>query len=150
MSTPILRITRKANGDYWLHVIAPSGHKASIPLTIHAAPADASDTESVIAEVAELDAPPAAAGSDTPITNGDGVLIMCLDICTPATLAAMHIDHLRYITTHSHSGDTYGCFEIIQQDADDILAHLTHSHFGGDQTNAMNYIQKIEPHHMPF
>lgn len=78
------------------------------------------------------------------------LLELCLDICTPATLAALWHDHTNYIAAHQEetSGERWGAMDLIQQDADLIHLHLTEEHFKGDAAAAQKYIDGIN--HIPF
>jgi hypothetical protein len=78
------------------------------------------------------------------------LLELCLDICTPATLAALWHDHTNYIAAHQNSegNEQWGAMDLIQQDADLIHAHLTEEHFKGDAAAAQHFIEGIN--HIPF
>lgn len=80
------------------------------------------------------------------------LLELSLDICVPATLAALWLDHTNYISLHQSETDTdrWGDLDMIQQDADLIHAHLTAEHFPGDPTACSAYLAQQEKTHIPF
>ena len=82
----------------------------------------------------------------------EDILELCLDICSPTTLAALICDHKNYIAQHqaSTAEELWGHMDIIQQDQDLLHAHLTDVHFAGDTHRAQAFLEKYEPTHIPF
>jgi hypothetical protein len=94
--------------------------------------------------------PASLIGPPDELSAAPDLLELCLDLCTPATLAALWHDHTNYLAAHQEetSGERWGAMDLIQQDADLIHAHLTHEHFKGDPTAAQQYLNGID--HIPF
>lgn len=80
------------------------------------------------------------------------ILELCLDICTPATLAALALDHADYIAKHQNETDAekWGALDMLNQDHQLIIQHLTDTHFGGIGSDAFDYISQCEKTHIPF